>query len=220
MSSAASRLGFWSSLAALAAILGYGVAQIAQVLGLVAYPAADVMIYGFSLCIAPPFLLAMAALHDGAAPERRIWTSAAQLFAAIYVTYVALMYAVQLFGVIPRAPRTPDQGVLGVTPQSLFWIVDGLGYVAMGVAALFAGLSLDRAGPGAWARRLLLAHGLITPVIAFVYVWPHFSTGLLMLGSPWLITAPGSMLALAGYFRRTGQGRDQVRTSSTASSSS
>ena len=201
MNPAAARLGFWSSLAALTATLGYGVVQLAQVLGLVGYPAADMLIYGFSICIAPPFLLALVALHESLEPERRMWTRAALLFGAIYVTYVALMYAVQLTTVIPRAPRSPDQGVLGVTPQSLFWVIDGLGYVSMGVASLFAGLALAPRGPGVWARRLLLANGLITPVIAFVYLYPHFSTGLLLLGSPWLITAPGSMAALAVYFR-------------------
>lgn len=201
MSRAAARLGFWSSMAALVATLGYGVIQIAQVLGMVGYPAADMLIYGFSICIAPPFLLALVALHESLAPERRMWSRAALMFGAIYVTYVALMYAVQLTTVIPRAPRSPDLGVLGVTPQSLFWVIDGLGYVAMGIASLFGGLALDARGAGAWARRLLLANGLLTPVIAFVYLYPHFSTGLLFLGAPWMITAPGSMAALAVYFR-------------------
>ena len=201
MSPAARRLGFRSSLAAFMATLGYGTVQIVQVLGLIGYPAADVLIYSFSICIAPPFLLALVALHESLPPERRMWTRAALMFGAIYVTYVALMYAVQLSTVIPRSPRSPDQGLLGVTPQSLFWVIDGLGYVSMGVASLFAGMALSASGPGLWARRLLLANGLITPVIAFVYLYPHFSTALLLLGSPWLITAPGSMAALAVYFR-------------------
>lgn len=201
MSPAAFRLGFWSCLASFVAIVGYGGAQIAQVLGLVGYPLADVMIYGFSLCIAPPYLLSLVALQETISADRRMWMRAALLFGAIYVTYVALMYSVQLVTVIPRAPKAPDQGVLGVSPQSLFWVIDGLGYLSMGAASLFAGVALRGAGQGEWAQRLLLANGLITPVIGFVYVYPHFSNGLLMLGAPWLITAPGSMLALALYFR-------------------
>jgi hypothetical protein len=183
------------------AILSYGVAQIGQVLGLIGPPAADALIYAASLGIAPPFLMAMVALHETIVPERRMWSGAALLFAAIYVTYVALTYAVQLSAVLPTTMSAPAQEVLGVRPQSLFWVVDGLGYISMGIATLLAGLAVTAAAPGLWARRLLLANGLVTPLIAVVYFYPRFSVGLLMLGSPWLVTAGGSMLALAVYFR-------------------
>jgi len=39
-------------------------------------------------------------------------------------------------------------------------------------------------------------------VVAFVYLYPQFSNGLLMLASPWSVTACGSLLLLAAYFRR------------------
>ena len=116
----------------------------------------------------------------------------------MYVTYVVLVYAVQLSVVIPKSMQGPS---LGVAPQTLFWDIDGLGYISMGVSTLFAAFSLPRKGPGIWARRLLLSNAIITPVIAFIYFYPHFSPGVLLLGLPWLITATGSLLALAFYFR-------------------
>jgi hypothetical protein len=36
------------------------------------------------------------------------------------VTYVVLMYAVQLSVVIPRSMESPSHSVLGVAPQTLF----------------------------------------------------------------------------------------------------
>jgi hypothetical protein len=123
---------------------------------IVSYPLADILIYGISLCISAPFLIAILALHDTVESRKRLWTSGALLFGVMYVTYVALMYTVQLSVVIPKSMGNPSGSVLDVAPQTLFWVIDGLGYV---------------------------------------------STGILLLGAPWLITAPGSLLALASYFR-------------------
>lgn len=202
MNDASPTLGFVALLVAFVAAVGYGIAQIMEVLHIVTYPLADILIYSFSLCISVPFLLAILALHDSAAARQRLWTGGALLFGVMYVTYVVLMYTVQLSVVIPKSMLSPSDGVLGVAPQSLFWDIDALGYVSMGVASLFAGLSLARKGPELWARRFLLANAAITPIIAFIYFYPHFSIAVLLLGLPWLITAPGSLLALALYFRR------------------
>ena len=201
MNEASPRLGFFASAVGFIAVVGYGVAQTLQVVGIVTYPLADILIYGFSLCISVPFLLAILALHDTVDDRQRLWTCGALLFAVMYVTYVALMYTVQLSVVIPKSILSPSEGILGVAPQTLFWDIDALGYISMGVSSLFAGFSLERLGPGMWARRFLLANAAITPIIAFIYFYPHFSVGVLLLGLPWLISAPGSLLALALHFR-------------------
>lgn len=201
MNEATPKLGFCAAVAAFIATVAYGMAQIAQILDIVSYPLADILIYVASLCISAPFMIAILALHDTVEPRKRIWTTGAMLFGVMYVTYVVLMYAVQLSAVIPQSMDSPSGGVLGVAPHTLFWTIDGLGYVSMGVSTLFAALSLPRSGAGMWARRFMLANAMITPVIAFIYFYPHFSLGVLLLGTPWLITAPGSLLALALYFR-------------------
>jgi hypothetical protein len=190
----AERLGFWAAATCAAAAAGYAAVQLLQLAGVVGFPVADALIYAVSLAIAPPFLLAMAALDHLAGPDARLWTRLA-------VTYVALMYVTQLGSVLPAQAAGRADVALTVYPQSLFWTIDALGYLAMGAAALFAGLGLPRTGPGRWARRLLLAHAGVTPLIAAVYFYPHFSAALLMLGSPWAVTAPAAMTALAGYFR-------------------
>ncbi len=168
------KLGFWSALVAFVAAFGFSVAQILQVVGVVGPPWDGILIYGFSLFIATPFMLALLALHYVTPNEKRFWSHAAVLFAVMYTIYVTLNYVVQLTAVIPYVAPNP---VLVQTPHSLFWTVDALGYI-------------------------FLANGLITPVIAFVYFYPNFSTTLLLLGLPWIVTAPGSMLFLALFFRR------------------
>jgi hypothetical protein len=47
-----------------------------------------------------------------------------------------------------------------------------------------------------------IVHALVTPLIAFVYFYPDFSEGLLLIGLPWAITAPVFMLLLAILLKR------------------
>ena len=96
MNDASPTLGFFASAAAFIAVVGYGIAQSMQVLQIVTYPLADILIYSFSLSISVPFLIAMLALHDTLAARQRLWTSGALLFGVMYVTYAVLMYTVQL----------------------------------------------------------------------------------------------------------------------------
>ncbi len=198
------KVGFWSALVASIGAVGYSVVQIMQILKLLSYPLDAIVIYGFSLCIATPFILAMLALHHLTPEGKRFWSHAAVLFAVVYAVYVNLNYVVQLATVIPKSLQgTLDEiRVLDQTPHSLFWDVDALGYIFMGLATLFAVPVFSRTGLEKWLRGFFLANGLIIPLFAFVYFYPHFSMTLLLLGLPWAITAPGSILLLMVFFKR------------------
>jgi hypothetical protein len=198
----AATIGFYCALIAFMAAAGYGVAQILQVLGFVVFPLDAILIYGFSLCIATPFMIALLALHYVTSGDKRFWSHAALLFAIMYATYVSLMYVVQLGVAIPMSLHGTPIEFLTVTRYSFFWALDGLGYICMGLATLFAVPVFARQGIQRWLRWFFLANGLLTPVIAFIYFYPYFSIPLLLLGLPWLITAPGSMLLLALFFRK------------------
>jgi len=192
------RIGFWSALVAFVAAAGFSLVQILQIIGIVRYPWDEILIYGFSLFIATPFMLSLLALHYITPDEKRFWSHAAVLFAVMYVVYVTLNYVVQLTAVIPYAAPNP---ALIQTPHSLFWTADALGYITMGLATLFAVPLFAHQGLQKWVRWFFLANGLLTPVLAFVYFYPNFSTTLLLLGTPWIVTAPGSILLLALFFR-------------------
>jgi hypothetical protein len=193
------KLGFYSAWISATAASGYGVSQLLQVAGLVHKPIDEILIYGFSLGIAPPFLLAILALHYTAAKEKKIWSHAAVLFALMYNCFVILMYVVQLSSVIPYQITDP---VLIVTPHSLFWTLDALGYICMGAASLLVVPVFSSKGAHKWPKWFFLAHGLMTPIVALVYFYPTFSIPLLLIASPWSITAPGAMICLANFFLR------------------
>ena len=200
-----SEIGYWAGLCAFAATLGYDVVQILQMIGAVRTPLDEILIYGMSLCIVVPFVLEMLALYHLAAGDRRFWAHAAVVFATIYAVFVSANYVVQLASVVPAKlnDAVAPIHVLEQTPHSMFWDFDAIGYIAMGLATLFAAQVTSRAGIHRWARRSLYANAIVTPFIATVYFYPRFSVRLLFLGFPWAITAPLCMLMLALSIRRT-----------------
>jgi len=197
-----SRVGFHAALAACIASILFSVVQSLQVVGLVPSPFDEVLIYASSLCIATPYVLAMVALHHTVAEDRRLWTHAALVFGVMYAVYVSLNYVVQLATVVPaRVQGTLHEiRVLDQTPHSLFWDIDALGYIFLGVSTLCAAFAVP--AKERWLRGFLLANALITPLIGLVYFYPRFSIALLLLGTPWLVTVPGALILLTRYFRR------------------
>src|ERR687884_1326423 len=187
------RIGFYAALVACAAATAYSVAQILQVLGVIKFPLDAILLYGFSLCIATPYLLAILALHYIVPNDKKFWSHAALLFAVIYTVYVTLNYVVQLATVLPMSLQGTlgEVRVLDQTPHSLFWDVDALGYIFLGFSTLFASFVFGKNTDEKWLKWFLLANGLINPVIAFVYFYPYFSYTLLLIALPWVITAPG-----------------------------
>ena len=197
-------LGFWFALVAFVMSVGYDIVQLMQVAGAVQFPWDAIFIYAFSLGIPVPFVLALLALHYSVPDDKKYWTHAALLFAAIYTSYVTLNYVVQLATVIPASLMgiLDEVRILDQTPHSLFWDVDALGYIFLALSTLFASFIFSNQGFERWVKWFFLANALVTPLIGFVYFYPNFSYGLLLLATPWVITASGSMLVLALYFKR------------------
>ena len=65
------KIGSLAAMAAFAAIVLYGIAQVLQVVNAVRPPLDGILLYGFSLCIVIPFMISMLALHYVASLERR-----------------------------------------------------------------------------------------------------------------------------------------------------
>lgn len=194
--------GALAALVAFVGIAAYGVVQVLQIAGTLAGPPSEALVYATSVIIAPGFLVAIIALHHTAAPARRFYSQVAMAFATLYAGFALLIYVVQLGSVMPAGPDAPAGFV--VTPHSFFWTVDALAYITMGVAALFAVPVVARKEDAA-LRWALIAHAAMTPVITIVYFWPVFSTPLLVLGAPWLLTGLAMTGLLAARFRRLGR---------------
>ncbi len=206
------RFGFWSALVALAGAVGYIVSVPLQTFNVVGPLQDSVIAFASSLIIPTPFLLAMLALHHLVPTEKKFWTHAAVLLAVVYTTYNTLNYVVQLVTVIPAGYSwtfEDQQGTIGPlsllnqTPHSLFWDVDGLGYIFLNLSTLLAVPALEKRGAQRWVRSFFLANALITPLFAITYFSPTYSVPVLMLGGiPWAITVPGCLLSLALFLRR------------------
>jgi hypothetical protein len=207
------RLGYWSAVGTFVTAAGYGIVQIGQIVGALVFPWDELTIFGFSLLIPIPFVLSMIALHHTVREDRRVFTQAAVALAVMYATLVTIVYPSQLAVVVPAklAGAAANVDGLQVSQGTFMWVVDGAGYVSMGLATLFAGLALGGDPSSRWLRRFLFANGLLDPVIIAIYAFPS----LLLVGSLWLVTLPGSMLLLAAYFRRT-QGLRTPSRNSTA----
>ena len=201
------KVGFWSGIFAFGSTAAFVIVQLLQLLSILKYPLDEILIYGFSLCIVIPFLLEMLALHYITPTEKQFWSHAALIFTVLYVAFVTANYVVQLATVIPMTLRGTADGIqiLKQTPHSLFWNYDAIGYIFMGLATLFAVPVFEKQGFQKWVRYSFLIHSLVTPLIAFVYFYPNFSEKLLLIGIPWVITAPVFMLLLAIMFKRNSE---------------
>jgi hypothetical protein len=205
--------GFWAALLALAGAIGYILSVPLQIMSILSPTQDAVVAFASSLAIAPAFLVAIVALHYTVPPAKRFWTHVAVQFAGIYATLACINYVVQLATVLPagyswtvtdQAGTPGPLSVLNQTPHSLMWDLDGLAYIFLNLATLFAARAFERQGPQRVIRRVFLANASITPLFAVAYFWPHFSVPILLLGGiPWSITVPASMLAMSMHFRRS-----------------
>lgn len=198
------KIGYWSGIIAFTATLAFYIVQMLQVMGMLTFPWDEISIYGFSLCITIPFMVEMLALHHIVPTEKKFWSHGALLCTVIYVVFVTANYIVQLATVIPMKLQGPaiEIELLKQTPHSMFWDFDAAGYIFMGIATLFAIPLFSKIGFQKWVRYACLAHTLVTPLIAFVYFYPNFSNNLLLLATPWAITAPLFMVLIAIYFKK------------------
>ena len=198
------KIGYLCGLTACLFTVGFVVVQLLQLKGVLQFPFDEILIYGTSLGIVIPFLLAMLAFHYITPNEKKFWTHAALIFSVIYSVFVTANYVVQLATVIPMKWKGEgdDIRLLEQTPHSLFWDFDALGYMFMGLAMLIALPAFERDGFQKWVRLSFLANAAVTPLIMIVYFYPDFTTGLLFIGFPWGVTAPLAMLMLALMFKR------------------
>jgi hypothetical protein len=176
------------------------------VVGVLHFPLDEILIFGTSLCIVVPYVLEMLALHYSRPVDKRFWTHGALIFTTMYAVFGTANYVVQLTTVIPAKLRgaADTVRVLDQTPHSLFWDVDAIAYMAMGLATLMIIPALQRNGVEQRVRVACMAHVVATVLAGIVYFHSTYSYKLLLLGFPWGITAPLFLLLLALALRTEG----------------
>ena len=198
------KIGFWSGVLAFTATVAYVIVQLLQLYDIFTFPTDERLIYGASLCIVIPFIFEMLVLHYITPDEKKFWSHAALIFTILYAVFVTANYVVQLATVIPNALKGAlnEVRILQQTPHSMFWNFDALGYIFMGLATFVAIPAFEKKGFQKWVRISFIANASVTPLISIVYFYPDYSYNLLLLGFPWAIPAPLSMLLLAIMFRK------------------
>ncbi|HTI62165.1 MAG TPA: hypothetical protein VL524_01555, partial [Gemmatimonadaceae bacterium] len=78
-------------------------------------------------------------------------------------------------------------------------------YISMGVAFLLLVPALEKSGVERWARWSCIGNLVATALAGVVYFYPRFSTRVLLLGLPWGVTAPLTMLLVALALRGKSQ---------------
>lgn len=211
MSPSTKALGFWSAVLATVFAITYDVGQIAEWLGWLgseggpaslSTPLGIVVLLTPSLFLGSSFLLMIVSVHQISAPERKVWSSAACVFATAYMVLISINYFVQLTWVGPRLAEGRVEGMeqfLFVPFDSFLYAVDILGYSFMSIATLFAGLVFSGNGVERVARWFLVANGLLLPFIALQMYWHS----LIWIAALWAVTFPASTWAIAVIFKRS-----------------
>ncbi len=207
---ATKRIGYWAAVAATVCAIVYDVAQIAEWMGLLgsaggpsssSTPLGIVVLLTPSLFLGSAFLLLLVAIHQIAAPDRKVWSLGALAFGIIYTALISINYYVQLAWVAPRLAAGHTQGLapfLFVPFDSFLYAVDILGYSFMSVATLLVARVFVGGGVEKVARWFLTANGLLLPFLLF-QMYVH---SLIWIAALWAVTFPASTWALAILFRR------------------
>jgi hypothetical protein len=194
-----SKIGLWSAILTFLFGMGYIIALFATLTGLLKSPWDMTYQILPSIFLAPSFLILMIAIHNYVPQERNIYSNIGVSFAIIYTTIVSIVYFTVLSVVLPNMLHgTVDSiYILQWLPNSFLQNVDGIGYGFMSLATLFTALAFTGTGIELWARRFMIAHGLvIIGVIGSVFVPAFFIIAIL-----WVITFPLFSLSLILLFK-------------------
>jgi hypothetical protein len=179
------------------------------------YHPVQLLPYLLGLLLVSGFLVVIASLHALAAPEHRVHTGVAQLFAAAFGALIFLNYVLQttLVPVLARPFHGDDAALLAAStmtnPGSLAWGLEMWGYGLLGVATwLSAPVLGDRDSRSRIAAGCFRLNGAVSVVGALATVWDRgwllSPAGLIAFGAWNLLVIVMCGLALAARVHRPG----------------
>jgi hypothetical protein len=195
----ASKIGLWAAILTFLFGMGYIIALFATLLGLLKPPWDMTYEILPSILLAPSFLVLIIAIHNYVPEERNIYSNIGVAFAIIYTTIVSIVYFTVLSVVLPNMLHgtVNNINILQWLPNSFLQNVDGIGYGFMSLATLFTAFAFTKTGIELWARRFMIAHGIIIiGVIGSVFVPAFFVIAIL-----WVFTFSLFSLTLILLFK-------------------
>ena len=210
------RVGFWSAAIAAVSTVGYAIAQpltapVTEWHGMVAYVASfnpnSQLFFYFTTVLAVAFVVLMSSIHYVMPESRRFWTHLGVVFSVIYATIVSMNYVLQLIAVGPSISSGDTEGVAffaPANPHGFFITAEGLGYVFMILALLFAAPAFYGSALELWIRWMFVAtFGISAAVIP---VGALFGIGLVLAGvistDVWAVLLTIALILVAVFFRR------------------
>lgn len=195
-----SRIGFWSAVIATIFGVGYIVALLLSLAGMLSGAWATAYQLAPSIVLAWSYMVLMACVFDAATVERKVFATIGLGFALMYSVMNSIVYFTELTVVIPRVLNNDAAGldVLLFEPGRFLFAVNGLAYGFMSIAALFAAFVFGKSGFEGRVRWAMVAHGIIGPFIVGAVLWAP----LTYIGALWIITFPVMGILLAMFFRR------------------
>jgi hypothetical protein len=222
----ANRLGFWSSvLTAIIAAVDFAVGILTPARSGPFAPPANIITYPYTnvasfipidyvwlypgFLLAPAFAVLMACIHHYAADDRKIFSQIGLSFALIYAAVITTDYFIQWTVVVPSilSGETGDLSLFTqYNPHGIFIALEGLGYVMMSVALLFAaavfsGGKLQRAIRWLFIASFVLAIGSYAPLSLLGYDIVAFEVTILTIN--WVVLIVSGVL-LSVLFKRAG----------------
>jgi hypothetical protein len=226
----ANRLGFWSAvLTAVIAAAHFAVGILtparsgpfAPTANIISYPYTNVASFipidyvwlypGFLL--APTFVVLMVCIHHYAADDKKIFSQIGLSFALIYAAVITTDYFIQWTVVVPSILSGKTEGFSLFTqynPHGIFIALEGLGYLMMSVALLFAaavlaGGRLERAIRWLFIASFVLAIGSYVGLSLLRYDIVAFEVTILTIN--WVVLIVSGAL-LSALFKRAGRYRE------------
>lgn len=210
LSTSVRKLGYWSGILTTLFSLLYIIGQLAEWfgwLGSAGGPESSSTSLGIivllipSLLLAPSFALLMLSVHYYAPQDKKIWSHAGILFAAVYTVMVCINYYVQLTLILPHMLKNdlePVRPFLFTPFDSFSYSIDVLGYSFMSLTTLFAAFVFAGKGLHRTIRVFMIANGLLIPFLALqIYYHP-----LIWFAAAWAITFPGVSISLTKLFKK------------------
>ncbi|GAB6273507.1 MAG: hypothetical protein STSR0004_03700 [Peptococcaceae bacterium] len=197
-------VGFWSAVITAVFCILFSIAAVLTEAGALAAPWDVVLPIAPSLVLAPAFLVMLVCVNAIVPSEKKIWIQLGVAFAEVYVPLCSTAYIVELFVVEPRVMHGAASQVALLTltrGDTILNAVDGIGYIFMCLATLFAAPAFVGGRLQQWIRWLFLANGILAaPIFLTYFVNPSF----IYVAAPWSVTISGSAILLAIFFRRSG----------------
>jgi hypothetical protein len=223
----ANRLGFWSAVltAVIAAVMfaagvltparsgpfctGSSCVTYPYVNGLASFIPTDYMWLYPGFLLAPTFVVLMACIHHFAPDKKKVFSQIGLTFALVYAVVITIDYFIQFVVVEPSILKGETAGLSLFTqynPHGIFIGLEGLGYLMMSVALLFAavvlaGGRLERVMRWLFVASFVLAVGSLIGLSLLGYDIVAFEVTILLVNWVVLIVS-GALLSVV--FRRAG----------------